>query len=70
MFATDVSDGSARFHGLQDRDDLVLTEFALPRLGLLASYSPRNLYFSMVPVFREGYTYNMLVTIFTQHLLA
>src|SRR5215212_2576837 len=47
VFATNVSDGLARLDGFQDGDDLGLAEFALSHSGLLASYSPGNLYFSM-----------------------
>jgi hypothetical protein len=47
VFATNVSDALARLDGFQDGDDLRLAEFALSHWGLLASYSPGNLYFSM-----------------------
>src|SRR5215217_4254943 len=47
VFATNVSDGLARLDGFQNGDDLRLAEFALSHSGLLASYSPGNLYFSM-----------------------
>jgi hypothetical protein len=38
-----VSKASRSGDGLQDGNDLILAEFALPHSGLLASYSPGNL---------------------------
>jgi NAD(P)-dependent dehydrogenase (short-subunit alcohol dehydrogenase family) len=60
VLATNVSHRSSRFHGFQDRDDGVFAEFALSHSGLLTSYSPGNLYFSMarflgrVTIARDG----------------
>src|SRR5436190_20994993 len=48
VLPTNVSYRPSGFDCFQDRNDLMLTEFALSHLGLLASYSPGNLYFSMV----------------------
>src|SRR2546426_4431666 len=47
VLATDISHRSSTFDRFQDRNDGIFTEFALSHLGLLASYSPGNLYFSM-----------------------
>jgi hypothetical protein len=47
MLVTNVPYRSSGFDCFQDRDDLMFTEFALLHFGLLASYSPGNLYFSM-----------------------
>jgi hypothetical protein len=53
VFGTNVSDSLTRLDRFQDGNDLMLVEFALSHSGLLASYSPGNLYFSMARFLRR-----------------
>jgi hypothetical protein len=48
VLATNILYRPSCFHCFQDPNDLMFTKFALLHFGLLASYSPGNLYFSMV----------------------